>query len=77
MNTEKKENGHKSDLTREQIEAEIQRRVEEEIQKMVREGVVNERIARTKLITKKKRKEIEDFFNGLKVKTEDQGNLFP
>lgn len=56
--------------TREQIEAEIRKQVEERVQKEV-EG----RLKKAKLITKEKRKEIADFFDGLKVDTSNKGAL--
>jgi hypothetical protein len=52
------------------IEAEIRRQVEERVQKEV-EG----RLDRAKLITKEKRKEIADFFDGLKADTSNKGML--
>jgi len=56
--------------TREQIEAEIRKQVEERVQKEV-EG----RLERAKLITKEKRKEIADFFDGLKADTSSKGMM--
>jgi len=52
------------------IEAEIRRQVEARVQTEV-EG----RLKKAKLITKEKRKEIADFFDGLKVDTSNKGTL--
>jgi hypothetical protein len=76
MNTDNADGQKKITMTKDQFESEIRRTVEEEVQKLVREGVVADRIARVKMITPKKKKEIEDFFDSLIVKTDDQGELF-
>jgi hypothetical protein len=76
MNADNADGQEKITMTRDKFEAEIRRRVEEQVQKLVRDGVVADRIARVKMITPKKRKEINDFFDSLKVKTDDQGELF-
>lgn len=56
--------------TREQIEAEIRKQVEARVQKEV-----GDRLKKAKLITKEKRKEIADFFDGLKVDTKNKGMM--
>lgn len=75
MDSDKKNGQEKLTMTRDEFEREIRIRVEEQVQKLVRDGVVADRIARVKLITPKKKKEIEDFFDSLKIKTDDQDEL--